>query len=68
MESTHIRISKEFKKILQKKRKHGESMERTILNVRNMHPIDAKLKSIFDDQAKRRKEFSKKQQKRREKK
>ena len=48
-----IRVSKEFKSVLDKKRKRGESMERTLLN--NMHPIDLKLKKIFDDQDKRRK-------------
>ncbi len=48
-----IRVSKEFKSVLDSKRKRGESMERTLLN--NMHPIDRKLKKIFDAQDKRRK-------------
>ncbi len=58
---THIRISREFKKELEKRRKIGESFERVILNQKNMHPIDKKLKKIFDAQDKRRRmKFKKK--------
>ena len=49
---THIRISYDFFKVLKKKQKRGERIERTILN--QMHPIDRKLELIFRDQDERR--------------
>ncbi len=55
----NLRISKEFMSLLKNKKKKGESLERVILN--NMHPIDKKLKKIFDSQdARRKSKFKKK--------
>ncbi len=56
---THIRVSREFKNELLRRKKRGETIERTIL--RNMHPIDKKLELIFRKQdARRRNKFKKK--------
>jgi len=54
MVSTHIRVSKEFKREIEKKRRSGESFERAVLNS-DMNKLDKKLKKIFDAQEMRRK-------------
>ena len=61
-----IRFSKEGKRQLAKLGRKGDSFEDVIF--KRMNPIDRKLNKLWRDQAKRRREFSKKQQKRREKK